>query len=224
MSDRASPETYTFERLADDVDELREHLGAERVSVLAHSLGGLVALHYAIRHASHCRSLALMSCSPAGTMRRTAMPTLKALGAMRIARIVARGIWYLAAWSWRRESDAKTASRYSMMHIMQEGNPAFREAVAAREIFAQNDNAPTLERAAFQTDLCDELPSIDSPVLVIHGSKDAPFVAGGQLLERGVRNVRRIELRGVGHHALVEENARTSRELIEFLTATADRR
>ena len=112
MSDRASPATYTFERLADDVDELRQHLGVERVSVLAHSMGGFVALEYALRHSEHCRSLALMACSPAGTIQRSALPTLKALGAMRTARIIGRAIWYLAAWSWRRESDAKTASRY----------------------------------------------------------------------------------------------------------------
>src|SRR5438105_15578503 len=84
MSDRASPGTYTFERLADDVDELRQHLGVERVSVLAHSMGGFVALQYALRHREHCRSLALMACSPAGTMRRTASPTLRALGPTRI--------------------------------------------------------------------------------------------------------------------------------------------
>ena len=222
ISDPAPPQTYSFERLADDVDELRQQLGVERVSVLAHSMGGFVALQYAIRHPQRCRSLALISCSPAGTMQRTALPTLRALGPTRIARLVARATWYVGAWSWRRESAARTASRYSMMHIMQEGNPAFRDAVAAREILAQNDNATTLERAAFQTDLCDRLPSIECPVLVIHGSKDAPFVAGGELLERGVRNVRRVELLGVGHHPVVEENARTSRELMEFLGMSAE--
>src|SRR5207248_4589189 len=143
-----SPETYTFERLADDVDELRQHLGVERVSVLAHSMGGFVALQYALRHREHCRSLALISCSPAGTMRRTAWPTLRALGAVRTVRMLGRTVWYVAAWSWRRESEAKMASRYSIMHIMQEGNPTFRDAVAAREVLAQNNNAPTLERAA----------------------------------------------------------------------------
>ena len=147
-SDGASRETYTFERLADDVDELRQHLGVARVSVLTHSMGGFVALQYALRHREHCRSLALISSSPAGTMRRTAWLTLRALGIMRTVRMLGRAVWYVGAWSWRRESDAKTASRYSIMHIMQEGNPAFREAVAAREVLAQNDNAATLERAA----------------------------------------------------------------------------
>src|SRR5438270_2922743 len=128
-------------------------------------MGGFVALQYALRHGEHCRSLALMSCSPAGTMQRTALPTLKALGITRTVRMLGRAMWYLGAWSWRRESDAKTATRYSIMHIMQEGNLAFREAVAAREVLAQNDNAATLERAAFQTDLCGQLPSIACPVL-----------------------------------------------------------
>lgn len=114
-------------------------------------------------------------------------------------------------------SAAKTSSRFSIMHIMQEGRPAFRNAVAAREVFAQNDNAAALERLAFQTDMCDQLPRIECSVLVIHGSKDAPFVAGGALLERGLPHGRRIELDGVGHHPLVEDHARTRHELAVFL-------
>ena len=221
QSELAPADTYTFERLADDVDELRRHVGAERVRILAHSMGGFVALEYAIRYPEHCRSLGLISCSPAGTVARTAVPTLKALGAVRTARVLGRASWYIAARSWRRESEMKTASRYSMMHIMQEGDQRFRDAVATREKLANNDNASALERLAFQTDMWDRLGQIGCPVLVIHGSKDAPFVAGGRLLERAIPNVRRIELKGAGHHPLVERHELTSREIIEFLAASA---
>lgn len=216
-SDRSVAASYRFERLADDVDELRQHLGVKRVSILAHSIGGLVALQYALRYSSRCRALALMACSPAGTMRRTAVLVLKALGVVRTTRLLGRALWYELAWSWRGESDSKTSSRFSIMHIMQEGGPAFRDAVTAREVFAENDNAAALERLAFQTDLCDQLPRIECPVLIIHGSKDAPFVAGGVLLERGLPHARRVELDGVGHHPLVEDHTRTHHELAAFL-------
>ena len=78
LSDAAPSTTYTFERLADDVDELRVHLGLDRVSVLAHSMGGFVALEYALRHPEHCERLLLISCSPAGTLQRTGCPHCRA--------------------------------------------------------------------------------------------------------------------------------------------------
>ncbi len=218
-SDVAPTESYTFERLADDVDELRRHLGFERVSILAHSMGGFVALQFALRHADRCRSLALMDCSPSGAMGRMALPTLRALGGIRAARLLMRAVWYGLAWSWRRESETRTRARYSIMGIMQEGRREFRAAVREREILADNDNAKTLEQAAFRIDLVSQLEDIACPVLVIHGGNDAPFVAGGRLLERGLPVVRRAELPGVGHHPLVEENERTTQELIDFLAA-----
>lgn len=50
QSATAPAATYRFERLADDLDELRRHLGYESVAVLAHSMGWFVALQYALRH------------------------------------------------------------------------------------------------------------------------------------------------------------------------------
>src|SRR6476646_7133530 len=86
-SDAAPRAGYTFERLADDVDELRAHLGLERLGVLAHSMGGFVALEYALRHPDRCEHLILISCTPAGTWQRTALPTLRALGLGRFIKL-----------------------------------------------------------------------------------------------------------------------------------------
>lgn len=51
-SDPAPLETYTFQRLAADLDELRQGLGHQRIDLLAHSLGGFTVLTYATVHRS----------------------------------------------------------------------------------------------------------------------------------------------------------------------------
>jgi pimeloyl-ACP methyl ester carboxylesterase len=58
-SSTAPTSTYDFEHLADDLDELRVHLGHEHVDVLAHSMGVSVALHFALRHSHSARRIAL---------------------------------------------------------------------------------------------------------------------------------------------------------------------
>ena len=208
-SDAAQREGYTFERLADDVDELRAHLGLERLAVLAHSMGGFVALEYALRHPDRCEQLIMISCSPAGTWQRTALPTLRALGLGRFIKLSSRVLTYGLWWSWRSSSDEKTRARFSIMSVLQEGQPAFRDDVAEREVLADNDNARTLERLGFGTDLTDQLVKIACPVLIIFGDRDAPFTAGAQLLASGLPNARTLRLQGVGHHPLVEEHDRT---------------
>ncbi len=208
-SDASPPASYTFERLADDVDELRAHLGFERVGVLAHSMGGFVALEYALRHPDRCAHLILISCSPAGTWQRTAWPTLRALGVARFAKLCSRAATYGLWWSWRSPSERKTRARFSIMAVLQEGQPAFRDEVAAREVLADNDNAPALERLGFATDLTRQLEHITCPVLIVFGDHDAPFTAGAQLLAAGLPNARTVGLHGVGHHPLVEAHDRT---------------
>ncbi|KAB2386399.1 alpha/beta hydrolase [Actinomadura montaniterrae] len=55
------PATYRCDRQVDDVEALREHLGLERVDLLAHSAGGDLAILYAARHPERVRSLTLVA-------------------------------------------------------------------------------------------------------------------------------------------------------------------
>ncbi|MFB6956055.1 alpha/beta fold hydrolase [Streptomyces sp. NPDC056309] len=55
------PASYRCDRLVDDVEALREHLGVERVDVLAHSAGANLAALYAARHPERVGRLALIT-------------------------------------------------------------------------------------------------------------------------------------------------------------------
>ncbi|MFJ9111164.1 alpha/beta fold hydrolase [Streptomyces sp. NPDC102283] len=55
------PSTYRCDRLVDDVEALREHLGLDRIDVLAHSAGADLALLYAARHPDRLRTLTLVT-------------------------------------------------------------------------------------------------------------------------------------------------------------------
>lgn len=56
--------TLTFEQLSDDADALRAHLGHERVAVLGHSIGGAIALEYALRCPARVSHLILVCTAP----------------------------------------------------------------------------------------------------------------------------------------------------------------
>ncbi|WP_371673351.1 alpha/beta hydrolase [Streptomyces sp. NBC_00289] len=65
--DSASPEdpaSYRCDRLVEDVEALRVHLGLERMDVLAHSAGGNLATLYAARHPRRVARLALITATP----------------------------------------------------------------------------------------------------------------------------------------------------------------
>ncbi|MEV6401221.1 alpha/beta hydrolase [Streptomyces sp. NPDC051907] len=57
----ADPDTYRCDRQVDDVEALREHLGLERMDVLAHSASGSLAMLYAARRPERVGRLALVA-------------------------------------------------------------------------------------------------------------------------------------------------------------------
>ena len=52
-----TPGPYTIELLADDLDELVQELGLERVAVVGHSMGGGIALQYAATRPERVRAV-----------------------------------------------------------------------------------------------------------------------------------------------------------------------
>ena len=64
-SDRpADPRAYAIADYAADLEELREHLGLERMILLGHSHGGVVAMEYAATHPDRVERLILASTLP----------------------------------------------------------------------------------------------------------------------------------------------------------------
>jgi pimeloyl-ACP methyl ester carboxylesterase len=60
-SARGDPAGWSFERRADDLRGFCDHLGIVRPVVYGHSLGGFVAMAYAVRHPGHAGALVLQS-------------------------------------------------------------------------------------------------------------------------------------------------------------------
>lgn len=75
----ADPSTLRFDRLAEDAEALRQHLGEDRVDLLGHSAGTIVAQAYAAAHPDRLRSLVLVT--PSDHLqggRRADVPAIRA--------------------------------------------------------------------------------------------------------------------------------------------------
>jgi proline iminopeptidase len=207
-SQSAPAETYNWDRIAEDLDELRRELGDERIFVLGHSMGGFIAQTYALRFPERCERLVL-----AGTYATTnphvfMVPTLRTLGWARIAKMLFRGVGWLVAFSWRRPSITRTRHLYRIWGTTQEGERAVRAGEIAREerlgLPRQNDNVAALQRSFSSLDFTSRLPMITCPVLVMYGDRDAMAVSAATLFRRALPNVEVVALPGIGHDPFFE--------------------
>ncbi|MGW0936986.1 alpha/beta fold hydrolase [Streptomyces sp. NPDC002666] len=174
--DSAAPDdvsTYRCDRLVEDVEALRRHLGIDRADLLAHSAAGDLAALYVARYPQAVRSLVLVA------------PTTRAVGFAFVEREAreAAGLrspepWYAQAlpaleeiWAGRMTDELRAASRpflYGRWDAAAQAHASLSaqqiNSEAARAYYGQGAFEPAATVAALRT--------LPSPVLVLAGEYD----------------------------------------------------
>lgn len=224
-SDRpGDPRAYETADYVADLEELRVHLGLERLDLLGHSHGGIVAMAYAAAHPARVRRLVLMSTLPRFQAEQ--------MGAMEEAMQVRAGEpWYEDA---RAALEAEQAGEFGSDEELGE--------LALREFpfyFARYGDA---ERAYLETlkgeapngdalrlfneeifgvfDLRPDLGRIEAQTLVITGEDD--FITGpvcAAEIVAALPGAQLVLIPACGHFLFVEARDRCREEVDRFVRA-----
>ncbi|WP_262849575.1 alpha/beta fold hydrolase [Mumia quercus] len=203
----ADPATYRCDRVVDDVEALRAHLGLERLTLLAHSAGANVAVRYAERYPERLERVVLVTPSP-----RAVGVEISDEERSAVARTRAGEPWYAdaAAALARIQAGEPTPSDWAAITPLTYGRwdadvaaydastDASRNAEAAEHFGADGAFDPPATRAALAT--------LDVPVLVLAGSVDVGNPVGA--MTRVVDLFPRAELvvqEGAGHFPWVDD-------------------
>jgi pimeloyl-ACP methyl ester carboxylesterase len=166
------PGTYRVDRLADDVEALREHLGLDRMDLFGHSASGGICLVYAAAHPDRIGHLVLV----APSLRVTGLPS--DLGVAEVLAQRAHEPWYTEAVTalYADASSPAELQRYRWLAaplLYRQWNAAAQAQTAAEPAqFAQ----PATDGfyAGFEPDpeLPGRLAGIAAPVLLVAGEYD----------------------------------------------------
>lgn len=204
----ADPASLRFDRLAADVEALRAHLGEERLDLLGHSAGCLVAQVYAAQHPERVRSLVLVTPSD-----RLQGGTRADVAEIRAAR--SDEPWYAEA------AEAQEALAYAPPAQQQALVRATRPFFYGRWDERTQAHAATADRQSSKraelgfgagvaevdvAGMLDALRTLDVPVLVVGGERDAlTGVTSVHAVAASFPAAQAVVLERAGHFPWVDE-------------------
>lgn len=195
------PADYELHTMAMAIDDVRQHLGAEQISLLGSSYGGFLSLIYAREHPKAVRSLVLVDTSASYGFRKESLRVAQRRGTPAILAALDR-LW---DGSLTTDDDFHTAWRDVF--------PLYFHRTPAEEVYRIADTSsyrletrkqvlPTLR----DYDVRAELGMIHVPTLVIAGRHDwITSVSQAEELAAGLPVSDLVIYEGSGHYPFIDE-------------------
>jgi proline-specific peptidase len=210
------PRAYATSDYVADVEDLRVHLGEDRLDLLGHSHGGIVTMAYAAAH-------------PERTRRLVALDTLVRWHPEEWERLLPRHRdepWYEAARAAFLASDAddiaedgsRRSEAYMPLYFSRYDARARRYVEEVLSKTTPNDDPLRLFGEDETWDMRPALASIEAPTLVVTGEHD--LVAGPACADDiadGIRGSRLVLIEACGHFSFIEQPERVRELVTEFL-------
>ena len=190
---------YTLDGLVADLAAAFDAIGLGRADLLGHSLGGMVALRFALAHPERVASLVLMDTSA----RPMPLPIPEPVRVALVKLVREQGVAaLLPGMRGRPAADVPPSMRRT---IEQMGPDVFWERIRRK--------LETMDPAAWDALLrvlgehepaTARLGEIRCPTLVLVGAEDKPFLEPSDELERGIRGAARVTIPDAAHSPQLE--------------------
>ncbi len=190
---------------AEQVIRFLDALGIERITLVGHSMGGMVSLKTAIEHPERIDRVVTVGAPIVGS---SLAPLLK----LTAFRPIARGMDALP-----------TLTQRLFRYFLKEANEQDMLEILADSIKPTADSVRASVRSMMRTDLRPDLPRLRVPSLVIHGTRD-DIVMPSQIdvIRRAVTTspyLRQLSIQGSRHFPWADQPDVFHPSLMEFLRA-----
>jgi 2-succinyl-6-hydroxy-2,4-cyclohexadiene-1-carboxylate synthase len=187
---------YALDETARDLDLLRHELGIESAVWLGYSMGGRVALHYALAHPTRVRSLVLESTSP-GIADPASRGDRRRADDLLADRIEERGMaWFADYWSslplFETQWDLPLATRNALRARRERNRPAG----LAGSLRGMGQGAHEY--------MGERLEGLGCRMLLIAGERDLKYVNVARQIAESIPNATCLVVPGVGHTVHLE--------------------
>jgi len=200
---------YRMEQVVSQISEILDHLLLKKAHILGYSMGGRLALSYAIANPERVKSLVLESTSPG--LRTEEERRLRVQADEQLSdKILRDGIEKFVDY-WENIPLFKTQKNINILAREQ-----IRQQRLANNPIGLANSLKGMGTGA-QPSYWDELAALDMPVLLLCGELDSKFCRISKEMQLLIKNADLVEVNEVGHAIHVEDPKKFGTIVKEFL-------
>jgi 3-oxoadipate enol-lactonase len=196
------PAPYSLDQLDSDLHLLFDHLNLQQAVVIGISIGGMIAMEFAMQHPDRVAHLVLFNTAArisSAESWQTRIDEVRSRGLEEMSSVILP-IWFSSAF----------AEQHQAKHR------GFRNALLGMPVEGYVGACAALRDA----DLTDRVAAIEAETLVVVGSEDhSTDLDQGQALAEAIPAAEFELMRGAGHLAVVEQPAVAAEKISAFLEA-----
>ena len=214
------PSTMTMDQFVDDLDSIRSYFKMEKMNLMGHSFGGLIAMRYAIKFPEHLNRLTLMNTTPQSSYWRDSSFAMMKLredpnSAEEKKEIVSSPEF--------ANKNPQTMERFFRL-LFKPGffNPLYADSLTL--IFRPNYpktaelvNSLYKDSSLVNYDLTKELKKVKCKTLICSSEADFAPPEANEQLHRALKNSEFKMFDSSGHFPFVETKDEFERVLIQFM-------
>ncbi len=199
-------EEYSMQIFADDVLALLRMLNIRKCCLVGHSLGGFIALEFALEHPDMLTALVLVDTSSGEFERDPNYAELR----QKLDEL-ARSQGMEAAFEYDAANNPQRIERFQK-------HPELREVTRQKMLMTSVDSYIYISKAMGKWQpVTSRLSEIKLPTLIYWGDEDAPFLRATQILKEGIADSELVTVKGVGHSPHEEAPDLFNNALLKFL-------
>lgn len=197
---------YSVPIFAEDACALLKMLNIKKCCLVGHSLGGFIALQFALEHQDMLAALVLVDTSSGQSTRAPSFAQLR----QKLDEL-ARSQSMEAAFEYDAANNPMRIERFQK-------HPELREITRQKVLMTSVDGYIYASRAIGKwAPVTSELSEIKVPVLIYWGDEDLGFTEAVQVLKEGIADSELITVKGVGHSPHEEAPDVFNEALLKFL-------
>lgn len=212
--------SVTIDNFIQDIDELRNTFGIEKLNIMAHSWGGLLAMKYAIKHPENTKSLILISSVGASSEISTMANQILAEQFTKEDSMHRAEIIQTDEFQKREPNAIESLMKIGFKH--QFYNIIFLDSLNLslnKDYIKTSQLLQNLAKDLTEYDFHSDLNKIQSPTLLIYGSHDPLTELAGTRIHESIEKSEFKILDNCGHFPFIEKKDEFKSIVVIFLEA-----